>query len=431
MLKQIALVLICFLWFGGLSEVYLQVKITPETRSLPKGFSGVDPVVLSDNLSDLLQKDEPANKSTKIVQGKLKGKAVYENLTTDDLFAFVPVVSWWVYGRKTDENSVYSGQLFRLINTNVFPEPQIIDIAPCGGGGIGAGTPGVSSREDLVEDYEPDLVESSPGLIESSWKLGVFHLKTTVPPDIKRQNYKGYKGRDGVLETKILCEGHEYFVPSPQNHYELAFVKEQPFRLRNVSDNVFDLEKYRFETISSAGIVAWEPNIELTQDSEPMLVPIFVTKLVPPYLMRDSLTIPDLIESKPHLAIRNKIYVDLIGIWILDRKTGKIVSKKAHESKPLISSSKKPKYEPVIILRKERHRYTDAARQKNIQGVVQLRVTFLASGQIGEISTIKGLDHGLTEQAIIAARKIEFIPAKRNGIPVTETKIIEYTFQIY
>lgn len=85
----------------------------------------------------------------------------------------------------------------------------------------------------------------------------------------------------------------------------------------------------------------------------------------------------------------------------------------------------------IKILSKPRPGYTDSARQANIQGTVLLRVTFLASGQIGSISPVKGLGNGLTEQAIAAARRISFEPAKTNGVAQSVTKQIEYTFSIY
>ena len=83
------------------------------------------------------------------------------------------------------------------------------------------------------------------------------------------------------------------------------------------------------------------------------------------------------------------------------------------------------------IISKPRGALTDAARENNTQGTVLLRITFLASGQIGSISVVKGLPHGLTEQAIVAARRIMFEPQKINGVPQTVTRNIEYTFSIY
>lgn len=83
------------------------------------------------------------------------------------------------------------------------------------------------------------------------------------------------------------------------------------------------------------------------------------------------------------------------------------------------------------IISKPRPGYTDAARQNNIQGTVVLRVTFLASGAIGDISPVKGLPNGLTEQAIAAARRISFEPQKVDGVGKSITRQIEYTFSIY
>jgi TonB family protein len=86
---------------------------------------------------------------------------------------------------------------------------------------------------------------------------------------------------------------------------------------------------------------------------------------------------------------------------------------------------------PLQIISKPRAIYTDAARQNQVQGTVSLRVTFTASGEIGSISPISNLPHGLTEQAISAAREIKFEPAVKNGIPQTVTKQVQYSFMLY
>ena len=83
------------------------------------------------------------------------------------------------------------------------------------------------------------------------------------------------------------------------------------------------------------------------------------------------------------------------------------------------------------IISKPRASYTDAARQNNVQGTVTLKVTFLASGQIGSISPVSGLPYGLTEQAIAAARGIRFEPQMVDGVAKTVTKSVQYSFTIY
>lgn len=95
------------------------------------------------------------------------------------------------------------------------------------------------------------------------------------------------------------------------------------------------------------------------------------------------------------------------------------------------SSSKNPLTEGVIIALKPRANYTDSARANKTQGKVVLRVTFGSHGGIGAISVISGIADGLTEQAIAAARRIVFVPAKRNGVAYSVTKPVEYTFTIY
>jgi TonB family protein len=83
------------------------------------------------------------------------------------------------------------------------------------------------------------------------------------------------------------------------------------------------------------------------------------------------------------------------------------------------------------IISKPRANYTDQGRENLIQGKVVLKVTFLASGGIGPITVVSGLPGGLTEQAIAAARAIKFEPAKSNGVAISVSKTIEYTFSIF
>lgn len=91
----------------------------------------------------------------------------------------------------------------------------------------------------------------------------------------------------------------------------------------------------------------------------------------------------------------------------------------------------KDEYKPLQISRQPRPAYTEEARNANISGKVRLRVTFAASGQISNVVPITELPFGLTEQAIIAARKMKFEPEIRCGVPITRTKIVEYGFNIY
>jgi TonB family protein len=84
----------------------------------------------------------------------------------------------------------------------------------------------------------------------------------------------------------------------------------------------------------------------------------------------------------------------------------------------------------VEVLSKPPVQYTSEARQLRVQGDVVLSVTFLASGQIVVRGVIRGLGHGLDEEAERVAQQIRFRPATSNGRPVDVTTRITITFQL-
>jgi TonB family protein len=75
--------------------------------------------------------------------------------------------------------------------------------------------------------------------------------------------------------------------------------------------------------------------------------------------------------------------------------------------------------------------YTPEAKQLKIQGSVVLRVTFYASGQIQVLGVLRGLGHGLDEEARRAVQQGKVIrPATVNGKPMDSTTNITITFQL-
>ena len=85
---------------------------------------------------------------------------------------------------------------------------------------------------------------------------------------------------------------------------------------------------------------------------------------------------------------------------------------------------------PTILYR-EKAKYSEEAREKRVQGAVILLATFTASGQIMDIRVVRGQPYGLTEEAILAAKRIRFQPAIENGVPVTVRAQLEYNFALY
>jgi TonB family protein len=82
------------------------------------------------------------------------------------------------------------------------------------------------------------------------------------------------------------------------------------------------------------------------------------------------------------------------------------------------------------VISKPQVQYTSEARQQKIEGEVVLRVTFLANGQVVVQGVVKGLGHGLDEEARRVAQQIRFRPATRDGHPIDLTTTITINFQL-
>lgn len=100
------------------------------------------------------------------------------------------------------------------------------------------------------------------------------------------------------------------------------------------------------------------------------------------------------------------------------------------EEAPLIKGSKTIPATGIRILAKPRANYTALARENGTEGTIRLRVTFLASGEIGSIAPVTMLPDGLTEQAMAAAKNLKFTPATKDGKSIAATKVVEYSFVI-
>jgi TonB family protein len=114
---------------------------------------------------------------------------------------------------------------------------------------------------------------------------------------------------------------------------------------------------------------------------------------------------------------------------------GKVEGGSAAESSPAVDYNKNFTARDVTkrasIRAKPEPTYTESARKFSVTGVVRLRLVLSATGQVTGITPITKLPHGLTQQAIEAARGIKFEPAIKDGRPVSQYVTIEYNFNIY
>jgi TonB family protein len=85
---------------------------------------------------------------------------------------------------------------------------------------------------------------------------------------------------------------------------------------------------------------------------------------------------------------------------------------------------------PAEIISKPIPVYTQEARNLRIEGEVLLEVVLGASGSLRVTRVVRGLGHGLDDNAVKAAEQIRFKPAMRNGQPTDSTVVLHIIFQL-
>ena len=82
------------------------------------------------------------------------------------------------------------------------------------------------------------------------------------------------------------------------------------------------------------------------------------------------------------------------------------------------------------ILSKPVPAYTTEARHLRIEGEVLLEVVLQATGNVQVLRVVRGLGHGLDDEARRAAVQIRFKPASRDGQPADSTVVLHVIFQL-
>ena len=94
-------------------------------------------------------------------------------------------------------------------------------------------------------------------------------------------------------------------------------------------------------------------------------------------------------------------------------------------------------YKPSEVTRKARityktePAYTEEARNHHVRGTVILEMVLRVSGEVTDITVVKGLPHGLTEQCIKTARAMKFESAIKDDRKVSQYQRAEYEFLFY
>jgi TonB family protein len=85
---------------------------------------------------------------------------------------------------------------------------------------------------------------------------------------------------------------------------------------------------------------------------------------------------------------------------------------------------------PAEILSKPTPVYTQEARHLRIEGEVLLEAVLEASGSVHVVRVVRGLGHGLDDNAVRAAEQIHFKPATKDGQPTDSTVVLHIIFQL-
>ncbi len=89
--------------------------------------------------------------------------------------------------------------------------------------------------------------------------------------------------------------------------------------------------------------------------------------------------------------------------------------------------------EPVIkpkLKTLAKPKYTTAAQQADIEGVVKIEVSVDETGHVVRARVVSGLGYGLDEAALEAAKQCTFEPATQCGKPIPSTKILPFRMEL-
>lgn len=304
-----------------------------------------------------------------------------------------------------------------------------------------------ADNESLNVYFIPTLVfEDFDARIENFDKYKSILNENIRAVELKSNvSYEKYLGMNsfGVRKevTRILSYDYQLSITNWKN-----FIDEKYTKPKEVDDSNDSTSKLLSEMRSKdplpykIPITASLPTNAATAKSiRNNLRGLLVCKLVEPYLSTyGSLKEPTIDSPTEHRIQYLYLNVKLLEYWVFNNVSGEVylkvrekvkVREKAQEQ--IVENERikaKDEIEPLKIISKPKPQYTMEARKNKVVGTVELTVTFLASGQIGEIKIISGLPNGLTEEVIKSVKQIKFEPEKKMGVSIDVTKTLKYSF---
>lgn len=95
------------------------------------------------------------------------------------------------------------------------------------------------------------------------------------------------------------------------------------------------------------------------------------------------------------------------------------------------AAQERPRTTMPVLIKEVKPDYTDAAKARKVQGIVEMVVLVQADGTPGQdVRVIKSLDPDLDQQAIKAVRQWRFKPGTKDGEPVAVDVNVEMSFTL-
>lgn len=74
--------------------------------------------------------------------------------------------------------------------------------------------------------------------------------------------------------------------------------------------------------------------------------------------------------------------------------------------------------------------YTKSAKDRRVEGTVELDAVILKDGTVGDVTVKSSLDDDLDQAAVTAAKQWRFKPGTKDGEPVSVQVFIELSFKL-
>ncbi len=104
----------------------------------------------------------------------------------------------------------------------------------------------------------------------------------------------------------------------------------------------------------------------------------------------------------------------------------------AAQDNPKTYRQKDPGITVPAVIKDVKPQYPAEAKEKRIQGVVELDAVILEDGTVGEVTVTKSLDdtYGLDQAAVDALKQWLFKPGQKDGKPVPVRVAVEMSFSL-